>query len=117
PPLIASVSQTDEMGNQSSVSYTYDTFGNIKDLAENDFGGTTLRHTITTFMGAPYTTNHILSLPSSIQVKDGNNTLKNRTDFNYDQTTLLSRGQVTGNDNSIQTPRGNLTSVSRYLNG
>src|SRR6266481_1111266 len=84
-PRFASISKTDDAGNQSSVSYVYDTHGNVIDFAENDFGGQNIRHTITTYMQAPYTTNHIFTLPQSVQVKDSGLVVRSRTDFNYDQ--------------------------------
>lgn len=113
-PMVGSVSTTDDAGNQSSVSYTYDGFGNVTDLAENDFGNTLVRHTVTAYMPAPYTSNHTFDLPQSIQVKDSGGTVRSRTVFNYDQTTPAPLGTVTQNDGSIATPRGNLTSVARY---
>jgi hypothetical protein len=112
--MIGSVSTTDDAGNQSSVAYTYDGFGNVTDLAENDFGNALIRHTITAYMPAPYSSNHILNLPKSIQVKDAGGTARSFTLFNYDQTTPTALGAVTQNDGSIATPRGNLTSVTRY---
>jgi hypothetical protein len=114
PPRVATVTTTDEAGNQSSVSRIYDAYGNVTDSGENDFGGQNIRHTITTYKQAPYTTNHILGLPQSIQVKDAGGTLRQQTDFNYDQTAPTSLGAVTHNDAAIATPRGNLTSVTRY---
>jgi RHS repeat-associated protein len=112
--MIGSVSTTDDAGNQSSVAYTYDGFGNVTDLAENDFGNTLIRHTITAYMPAPYSSNHILNLPKSIQVKDAGGIARSFTEFNYDQTMPTALGAVTQNDGSIATPRGNLTSVTRY---
>jgi RHS repeat-associated protein len=114
PPRIASVSTTDDAGNQSSVSYVYDAYGNVTDLSENDFGGNNIRHTITTYKQAPYTTNHIFSLQQSLQVKDSGGTLRQKTDFDYDQTPPTVLGAVTHNETAISTPRGNLTSVTRY---
>src|SRR6266481_973457 len=112
-PRFASISKTDDAGNQSSVSYVYDTHGNVIDFAENDFGGQNIRHTITTYMQAPYTTNHIFTLPQSVQVKDSGLVVRSRTDFNYDQATPTPLGAVRQNA-AISTPRGNLTSVARY---
>ncbi len=113
-PMIASIVSTDDAGNQSTLSYQYDTFGNVTDLAESDFGGQNIRHTVATYELAPFTTNHIVNLPQSVQIKDASGTLRQRTDFNYDQTALAPLGAVTHNDTSITTPRGNLTSITRY---
>jgi RHS repeat-associated protein len=113
-PMLGSVATTDDAGNQSSVSYTYDGFGNVTDLAENDFGNTLVRYTVTAYMAAPFTSNHIFDLPQSIQVKDSGGTVRSRTVFNYDQTTPTPLGAVTQNDGSIATPRGNVTLVTRY---
>lgn len=114
PPRVTSVTTTDDIGNQSSVSYVYDAYGNVTDLGENDFGGQNIRHTITTYKQTPFTTNHILNLQQTVQVKDAGGTVRQRTDFNYDETTPTSLGAVTHNDSGIATPRGNLTSVTRY---
>src|SRR5260221_6067896 len=112
--MISSVASTDDGGNQSSVSYTYDGFGNVTDLAQNDFGNQLVRHTFTAYKGAPYSSNHIFNLPQSVLVQDSGGTVRSRTVLNYDETTPTPLGPVTQNDASIVTPRGNLTSVTRY---
>jgi RHS repeat-associated protein len=113
-PMIASILSTDDAGNQSTLSYQYDTFGNVTDLAESDFGNSVIRHTVTSYMGAPFTTNHILDLPHSIQITDGQGGVHSRTIYNYDETAPASLGAVTQNDANITTPRGNQTSITRY---
>lgn len=117
--LIRSIATTDDAGNQSSVSYAYDSYGNVTDMKEFDFSGTNpVRETVATYMGTPYSGangNHILNLPQSIQVKDGSGTLKSRVDFGYDESsrTPLSPFPVQ-NDSNTTAPRGNLTSITRY---
>jgi RHS repeat-associated protein len=118
--MIGSVMITDNGGNFSSVSYGYDSLGNVNDLKEYDFGNQLARETVTTYMGAPYTGapwtgGHILNLPQSIQVKDGSGTVRSRTDFAYDETTPLPLSPFpVHNDGNSTAPRGNLTSITRY---
>jgi RHS repeat-associated protein len=114
PARTTSVATTDDAGNQSSISYVYDVYGNVTDFGENDFGGQNIRHTVTAYKQAPYTTNHIFNLQQSVQVKDSGGTLRQRTDFDYDQTSPAALSAVLHNDTSITTPRGNLTSITRY---
>jgi YD repeat-containing protein len=114
--LIKTVSTTDDAGNQSSVSYSYDSHGNITDKKEFDFtGANPARETVTSYMQAPFTTNHIFTLPQSIQIKDGSGALKSRVDFGYDEN---NRNSLTPfplqNDGNTTASRGNLTSVTRY---
>jgi YD repeat-containing protein len=111
---IASATTTDDAGNQSSISYVYDAYGNVTDFGENDFGGQNIRHTITTYKLTPYTTNHIFNLPQLIQVKDAAGTVRGRTVYNYDEAAPTPLGAVLQNDGNIGTPRGNLTSLTRY---
>jgi len=119
-PMIGSISNTDNGGNVSSVSYGYDSFGNINDLQEYDFGNQLIRETVTTYMGAPYTGapwtgGHILNLPQSIQIKDGSATIRSRTDFAYDEATPQGLSPFPlHNDGNATAPRGNLTSITRY---
>jgi RHS repeat-associated protein len=118
--MIGSVMITDNGGNFSSVSYGYDSLGNVNDLKEYDFGNQLARETVTTYMGAPYTGapwtgGHILNLPQSIQVKDGSATVRSRTDFAYDEATPQTLSPFPlHNDGNTTAPRGNLTSITRY---
>jgi RHS repeat-associated protein len=119
--MIASITTTDDANNSKKVSYGYDSNGNITDLQEFDFATSSsaalLRETVTSYKGAPFTSQHILNLPQSIQVKDGNGVVMSRTDFDYDSPTpgLSSiSGTLVQNDGNTAAPRGNLTSVTRY---
>jgi hypothetical protein len=117
--MIGSVIITDNGGNFSSVSYGYDSFGNVNDLKEYDFGNQLARETLTTYMGAPYSgatgTGHILNLPQSIQVKDGSGIVRSRTDFAYDEATPQTLSPFPlHNGGNTTAPRGNLTSITRY---
>jgi RHS repeat-associated protein len=118
--MIGSITTTDNGGNYSSVSYGYDSFGNVNDLKEYDFGNQLVRETVTTYMGAPYTGapwtgGHILNLPQSIQIEDGSGTIRSRTDFGYDGATPQGLSPFPlHNDGNTAAPRGNLTSITRY---
>jgi len=114
--MISSIATTDDAGNVATVSYGYDTSGNIADLKEYDFNNSLLRETVTTYKGTPWTSQHILNLPGSIQIKDGSGTIKARTDFDYDTVARVTNGITTlvQNDGNSNTSRGNLTSTTRY---
>jgi RHS repeat-associated protein len=114
--LISSVASKDDAGNQSSIAYAYDSHGNVTDIKQFDFTGTTpIREIIASYMQAPYTTNHIFNLPQSIQTKDGSGNVKGRLDFGYDESapTVLTPFPLQ-NDGNNTAPRGNLTSATRY---
>jgi RHS repeat-associated protein len=114
--MMNSIATTDDAGNTATVSYGHDTSGNITDLKEFDFNNTLLRETVTTYKGSPFTGQHILNLPGSIQVKDGSGTIKARTDFDYDTVARVTNGITTlvQNDGNSTVSRGNLTLSTRY---
>ena len=115
-PMITSIATTDDAGNTATISYGYDSYGNITDLKELDFNNSVLRETVTTYKGTPFTSQHILNLPGSIQIKDGSGTIKARTDFDYDTVARATNGITTlvQNDGNSTASRGNLTSTTRY---
>jgi RHS repeat-associated protein len=109
------VTTTNDAAQQSSVQYFYDSNGNVTDLYEKDFSGTTVRHTVTSYKQAPFTTQHILNLPASVTVKNGSDVIIARTDFDYDTSTISPTiGGLPTHDDSTGSTRGNLTSVTRY---
>ncbi|PYP90854.1 MAG: hypothetical protein DMG65_10125 [Candidatus Angelobacter sp. Gp1-AA117] len=119
---------TNDAGQQSKKQYSYDSYGNVTDLAEYDFGLALLRHTITTYLvndpsGSGYLGKHILNLPMEVQIKDAAGTIKARTGFTYDSTGFYNTTDINanGHDNThygVGSPntniRGNLTAVTRY---
>jgi YD repeat-containing protein len=109
-------STLNDTGQQSSVQYSnYDTFGNAGDIKELDFGGTLLRETVTTYAPTPFTTQHILNLPTQILIKNGAGTTIARTDVSYDDPNSISINitDAASHDNSL-TVHGNLSSITRY---
>jgi RHS repeat-associated protein len=105
-----------DTGQQSSVQYSnYDAFGNALDVKELDFGGALLRETVTVYAPAPFTTQHILNLPTQILVKNGAGTTIARTDISYDDPGSISINitDAASHDNSL-TVHGNLSSITRY---
>ena len=114
--MINSIATTDDAGNMATISYGYDSSGNITDQKELDFNNSVLRETVTTYKGTPFTSQHILNLPASIQTKDGSGTIKARTDFDYDTVARVTNGITTlvQNDGNSTASRGNLTSTTRY---
>jgi RHS repeat-associated protein len=124
-PRPASVTTVLEDGaSQSQVKYNaYDSFGQVTDLLEYNFGagapGPLLREVVTAFA----TLGNIVSRPSRIVIKDGGGNTIARTDFNYDGYGTGGIATIspnpTGHDpafNSSITVRGNLTSVINYAN-
>jgi RHS repeat-associated protein len=105
-----------DTGQQSSIQYSnYDAYGDAGDIYENDFGGTLLRHTVTTFYTTPFTTHHILGLPQQVLIKDAAGNIISRTGFNYDTTSITNITDAPQHDNSLSV-HGNLTLTQRYSN-
>jgi RHS repeat-associated protein len=120
--LPATLTTTNEIGQQSSIQYTYDGnhFDQTTDVYEYDFGLQLKRHTVTTYLNGANLNLRILNLPAQILVKDGAGNTVSRTDLAYDGTALTA---VTGaaNHDDVNYPatftnRGLLTSVTRYAN-
>src|SRR5579872_7427855 len=109
-----------DTGQQSSVTYTYDSFGNPTNISEYDFGSALKRQTVTTYATGAYVTQHILNLPTQILVEDGAGKIVARTDLAYDVTPLTAISGAPNHDDQAYgaafTTRGNLTSVTRYSN-
>jgi len=57
---------------------------------------------------------HILNEPDSVTVYDGSGTQMKQTTYGYDGSSLVASGAV--NVVPVSTPRGNATSVTRWLN-
>jgi RHS repeat-associated protein len=119
----ASITTTlNDSGQQSSVQYSYDTYGNATDVYEYDFGSQLKRHTVSTFLGTNIPWWHMVNLPTQVLVKDGAGNTISRTDLNYDNYSGTPLTTVTGAANHDDgfdanvTVRGNLTSVTRYSN-
>lgn len=120
-PRLSSTSTTlNDSGQFTSVSFLYDSNGNVTDLAENDFTGLS-RKTHTDFLTASaYTSLHILNRPSKVQIYDAGNNLRSRTDLVYDGGTLTSVTAAPQHDNTnfgtSFTTRGNVTTATQYAN-
>jgi RHS repeat-associated protein len=109
-------STLNDTGQQSSIQYSnYDAFGNALDVKELDFGGALLRETVTTYEPAPFTTQHILNLPTQVLVKNGAGTTIARTDISYDDPGSINTNiaDAASHDNSL-TVHGNMSSITRY---
>jgi RHS repeat-associated protein len=125
--LPASVITTWPNGQESEVTYQYDTgftytesniptnftaqYGNVLTKSEYDYGsgvvGSLLRTTSTSYYAlnnSTYLANNLLNLPASVQIKNGGGTQVAYTTYGYD------------GPGSPQCVCGNQTSVSRWLN-
>jgi RHS repeat-associated protein len=119
-------------GKVSLVAKTYDTglgtnapiFGNVVSEKVYDWGpgvpGALLRETDTSYIwqsDAHYLTAHLLDLPASVVVKDGNGNRVAETDYAYDESQYLTAANInTQHVAASNAVRGNLTTVSRWLN-
>ena len=63
-----------------------------------------------------YRDRHLLSLPVATRVRDGAGNIVAQSSINYDETTLLAYGPVTGWLDPSTNVRGNPTTVSTWLN-
>jgi RHS repeat-associated protein len=108
-----------DTGQQSSVQYAYDSYGNPTTSSEYDFGLILKRQTVTTYFTG-YVTQHILNLPTQVLIKDGSGNVVGRSDFAYDTTSLTLVTGAVGHDDAgfgtAFTARGNLSSITRYAN-
>jgi RHS repeat-associated protein len=119
--LASTITTLNDTGQTSSVSYGYDSYGNMTDIYEYGFSGALKRHSVSAYnTNSAYINKHILSLPTQVLVKDGSGNTVSRTDMAYDSTSLTSITGAPGHDDtsygSSVTTRGNLTSVTRYSN-
>jgi RHS repeat-associated protein len=118
-PLRMTSTLANYSSSPSKVEYTYDSYGNITNSSEYDFGGLLKRQTLYTYLATSvYTTRHILDRITKIQVQNNLGQNATRTDFAYDAGTLTSvtsSGQHDdANYGSAFTTRGNLTSTTTY---
>jgi RHS repeat-associated protein len=120
-PLLSAVTMTNDAGQQSKVTYTYDSNGNVVTLSEYDYGVALIRTTATTY-STSYSAQHILDRPTQVLIKDAGGSTVSRTDFAYDggSAGLASQTGLTTHDDTNYpasfTARGNLTQVTRYSN-
>jgi RHS repeat-associated protein len=126
--LPGTITTTNDAGQQSQQQFSYDSYGNVTDEVDYDFGLVMMRHMVTSYLaddssGAAYVAKHILHLPKEVQIKDPSGAIKARTGFTYDSTGFYNSTDINanGHDNSsygVGSPntniRGNLTAVTRY---
>lgn len=120
PRLINALTFNDA-GQQSQVSYSYDSFGNVNQVQEYGFGNVFARKTQTDFQtSSAYTALNILNRPLETRIYDASGNLVDKIDYAYDSMSSLSV-TVTGAKNhddtdygSAMLTRGNLSSTTRY---
>ncbi|HXB21392.1 MAG TPA: hypothetical protein VNV88_08425, partial [Candidatus Solibacter sp.] len=119
-------------GKVSLITRSYDTglganapiFGNVVSEKIYDWGqgapGALLRETDTTYQwqsNGSYLTAHLLDLPASVVIKDGNGNRVAQTDYVYDETQYLTASNISTQHGPTPGPvRGNLTTVKQWLN-
>jgi YD repeat-containing protein len=124
--------QTTMGGSVKSVTKTYDTglgaghpiFGDVLTEQDYDWGvsphGPLLRQTNTSYLwqtNSSYATAGLLDLPSSVVVENGSGTRVAETDYTYDESAYLTpSGITTSHVTPLESVRGNLSTVSKWLN-
>jgi RHS repeat-associated protein len=118
-------------------TYSYDSFNNVTNKYEYDYGsgtaGSLIRRTTTSFLttnsvnstnytATPY---HMKDLPTQVSVYDASSNEKSRTTFEYDKhsgtsnhASLIARSDISGLDSGYTTSytkRGNVTRVERVV--
>jgi hypothetical protein len=82
--------------------------------------GALLRETDTSYLwqiDGNYLAAHLLDLPASVVIKDGNGNRVAETDYTYDESQYLTAANITTQHGAPPgAVRGNLTTVSRWLN-
>ncbi|HXE90757.1 MAG TPA: hypothetical protein VNK82_07325, partial [Terriglobales bacterium] len=112
--------------NDPGIFYT-GSYGNVIRRSEYDFGqgapGPFVRRTLTDYRafeatGTSYKTANLLDLVSATTVFSdaGETQQKARTEYKYDESSLQPSGITTQRNASPPGPRGNLTTVRRWLN-
>ncbi len=125
-PRIADTTTTLVDTNQvTKQTFSYDQYNNKTDVYEYDFGigapGALVRHSHTDYLTSGYDTNtdiHLRSLPTQQQVFDAGGNEKARTTYAYDEAAypLIALGGMAGWSDPGTSARGNVTTVSRWLN-
>jgi RHS repeat-associated protein len=135
-PRPSSITTTLDDGSQSQVTFQYDNSvrpmtggattpftgsGSVTDKVETDFGsgapGSVIRETVIQYASLP---NHILGLPTDVQVKSGSGKVISHMVMAYDGATLQNVSPLpVGHDNvnysaTSTVPRGNLTTSTAY---
>ncbi len=118
PTLASSTVTLNDSGQQSKMAFLYDSYANVREVQEYDYGVRYIRRTTTTYQTASgYISAHIYDRPTSVSIYDetGVELLKARTDFVYDGATPSTvSGSPAQWDSTISTNRGNVTTVKRY---
>jgi RHS repeat-associated protein len=98
----------------SKITTTYDTYGNLTEKDEYDYGASTpTRKTLVTYANPG---NYINNRRSSVTVEDGSGNIKSQTTVTYDQGTVAASGVTTQHVN-ISGNRGNPTTISQLVAG
>lgn len=115
---IASLQKTTQMGGSTARAFgyseTYNSNGQLTEHTDYKFGasgsvGSALRSTIISYASLAGG----LSMPSEVEVEDGNNTVYSETQYAYDQTAVQ---QTTGTPEHVSgTNAGNLTTFTQCL--
>src|SRR6266481_2074032 len=131
---LASITTILENNQQSQTTFDYDSFGNVTQEKEYDYGsgapGSLLRRTTFSYLhssNASYLNAHILDRVTSKAVYDSlNNTCAGQshvcaqTLYTYDSTALISTSGAPNHDytnySTGNTVRGHVTQVQRWLN-
>ncbi len=113
-------------GQQSKIETGFDTYGNLQEVREYDWGapGSPVRTTQITYLAeTPYTSRNIRNRPTQILVRQGgpSGTIRSQTDIRYDEAGYINTScppNVPQHDDTNYgcsfTYRGNPTTVTTY---
>ncbi len=100
----------------SREEYEYDAFNNRTLVREYGFAGALVRQTETAYKtDTAYLDRRLLSLPERQTVKDAGGNRVAETTFAYDESTPAPAAGITSHNSDAGTVRGNVTSVSQWL--
>ena len=126
PQLANTTTTLNDTNQMSRLSYLYDTFNNITDVKQYDWGngspGALLRETQTAYLWSTNSNYYDIlnGLPASQTVLDGSGNQIAKTIWNYDQTSVQANPGMVGHDDADYPPsanyRGNLTSEQHWIN-
>jgi len=120
PQLTTQTTTQNDSNAVSKVTFSYDSYNNVTDKVEYDWGaaspGGKLRDTTTAYLTTQtYLDANLVRLPAEVKVFDGGTTLFSDTQYVYDGTGMTDAPQIVQHDN-VGGVRGNVSSIKLCLN-
>jgi RHS repeat-associated protein len=116
PQSATVVTSLPDIGLASKIATSFDSIGANPTIVQMwDYYSGSASSTPTKQINYSYYSVNGANLPAQIGVTDGGGNLASQTTYNYDQTTPIATSGLP-NHNSVSGSRGNVTSISRWLN-